>query len=188
MKKIIKLYEYKFNPTQKQIEELEKSFFASRLVYNKCLEKYEKDSKTNNNPQYYGNKYFYNILEDLKENYPLLHDINQSILINSYHNLISDIKEYKRGINTHPEYKKYSKNQSVVIKNNYKNYILPCGIYISEYGLLKLNETPLTEKILQYIIRREEQQWYIGIIYEKRGKIKHSTTVAEIKINLEQYF
>lgn len=179
-------YKCRIYPNKTQIQKFEKDLKACRIVYNKCKEKYEQDLKkqeyTKDEPQ--GKKYFYNLLQQLIKQYPCLQETDQRILIDAYHNLIRAITLYKKGISNHPKKSNTKTLNSFKIRPNPNIYIENQKIHLDKYGTIKIHDKrKITGKILNYIIKKHYDEWYI-IVTTRQQTQKYPKTGKAVGIDL----
>lgn len=185
MKKITKIYKCRIYPNKKQRTLFERDIYAHTFVYNKLLEQYEKDYKKNKQ-QLYEKKYFYVKLQQLENQFPHLKQINQTILIESYHTLLKSIKQYKKGNIEKPQQLEPNRlTKSYIIIHNKQNKIENNRIHIKEYGTIKIQDNRTIQgKIKQYMIKKQNDQWYIIIKCTQVPMKEYPKTHKKVGIDL----
>ena len=120
-------------PKKDQTKKFEETLKITTQVYNNLKQQYIKDKKENPKQKYH-KEYFYKNLQEQKKQYPQINNIDKTIPINTYHDILTEIRIKKEKINT--EYKetssfKIQKNKNIKIKDK--------TLTLAEYGKLKLH-------------------------------------------------
>lgn len=146
-------------PKKDQTKKFEETLKITTQVYNNLKQQYIKDKKENPKQKYH-KEYFYKNLQEQKKQYPQINNIDKTIPINTYHDILTEIRIKKEKINT--EYKetssfKIQKNKNIKIKDK--------TLTLAEYGKLKLHTGKNKfGKIKQIRIKKQNNKWYAIII------------------------
>lgn len=114
---LLKSYKYIIYPTQKQENQIQKTFGCVRFVYNQMLDyKISEINRGNNKVSKFDcNNYCNNVL---KNNYEWLKDVDKFALTNSIYNMDNAFKKFYKEKRGYPKFK--------TKKNYYKSYTTNC--------------------------------------------------------------
>lgn len=142
-------------PKKDQIQKFEETLKITTQVYNNLKQEYIKD-KEKNPKQKYHKEYFYKKLLQQQTRHPEISTIDKTISINTYHDLLTQIRITKGKINAENK-----KLQSFKIQKNKNINIKDKKLTLAEYGELKLHTGQTTHgRIKQIRIKKENNKWY----------------------------
>ena len=190
-----KSYKYRFYPTQKQIEILEKTFGCCRFVYNYYLNQ----TSTNRERMFKGYNFWAVDLTRLKhdELYHFLSDVDATALQSSLRVLDRAYSAFFNGLkngqkNGYPKFKSKRGKQSYTIKNNKTIKLFDNKIKIPKVGLLKTKISRLPEgRILSATISRNPSgKYFISLccridVIEKT--VQHPSSSIGIDLGLKHF-